>query len=66
MEAAEIIAARVAFERATWGIFGETLLRMPDMREARETFNKRVGALYSALPAEVASTLKEWQKPLSV
>jgi len=66
MDDAEIIAARRAYEAEVWRVFGETVLCMPDMTEARLAFNDRAGRLREALPSEVRRTLRPWQEALNV
>ena len=58
----EIIEARRTYERALWAAFGETVLIMPDMHQARAAYNERTRPLRDALPTEVRKTLREWQR----
>ena len=61
MEDQEIIAARHEYERGVWASFGRTMLRMPDMSEARRAHSEYCSGLRAALDPEVVATLKPWQ-----
>ena len=47
MEAQEIIDARIAYERELWAIFGQTMLIIPDIAQARAAYNERTAPLRS-------------------